>query len=345
MPLQPQKQEVDVPALIEEFDRKLERLKILYEQYFIGIEKREPLVPLKDVVRVMHVLDQEQIKNTGHRYRFRMLVQKLNSYKTYWSRTVRAIEAGTYFRDVARVQRSFARKGISVARTGRAATAADVERAFADAAKEAAAREEGRPRHDTEEVAPVAGKKAARRRDQPEEPELAPINLDAEPPTEYDEDEQTNPGIRAHGAAAAPDAAAPTPPATTPRPVVRKTVAELPKLPDDLPAAPKLDLPELPAAPADAARRPAAQARPRPAAPAARAGGGPSEAELQSLYRRFVKAKEMCGEDTSTVRYETLVKSIRSQLPKIAAEHGGRPVEFQVVIRNNRAILRAKPKE
>jgi hypothetical protein len=344
VPLQPQKKEVDVPALIEEFDRKLERLKILYEQYFIGIEKREPIVPLKDVVRVMHVLDQEQIKNTGHRYRFRMLVQKLNSYKTYWSRTVRAIEAGTYFRDVARVQRSFARKGISVARTGRAASAADIERAFADAAKEAATREEGRPRHDTEEVAPVAGKKAAKRRDAPEEPELAPINLDAEPPTEYDEDEQTNPGIRPQRAPAEPAAA---PPATTPRPAVRKTVAELPQVPDDLPAAPKLDLPELPAAPAAAAaaaKRPAAQARPRPAAPAA-AAGAPSEAELQSLYRRFVKAKEMCGEDTSTVRYETLVKSIRSQLPKIAAEHGGRPVEFQVVIRNNRAILRAKPKE
>ena len=45
------------------------------------------------------------------------------------------------------------------------------------------------------------------------------------------------------------------------------------------------------------------------------------------------------------MRYETLVKSIRSQLPKIEAEHGGRAVEFQVVIRNNRAILRAKPKD
>jgi len=66
---------------------------------------------------------------------------------------------------------------------------------------------------------------------------------------------------------------------------------------------------------------------------------------MQSLFRRFVKAKEMCGEDTSTVRYETLVKSIRAQLPKIQAEHGGRAVEFQVVIRNNRAILRAKPKD
>jgi hypothetical protein len=329
---------IDVGAMIEEFDRKLERLKILYEQYFIGIEKREPLVPLKEVVRIMRTLDQEQIRNTGHRYRFRTLVQKLNSYKTYWTRTVRAIEAGTYFRDVARVQRSFARKGISVARTGRAASAADIERAFSEAAREA------RQKHDTEEHAPVAGDappaRPAGRRPAPEaEPELAPIDLN-----DLDDDEQTNPGIRPTSS----PTPAPTAPAPGARPAeagspqasakIRRTVADLPQLPADLPPAPRLDQ-------ASPARAPA-RARPAQAPRAASSSGpGPSEGELQSLYRRFVKAKEMCGEDTSTVRYDTLVKSIRSQLPKLEAEHGGRSVEFQVVIRNNRAILRAKPKD
>jgi len=64
---------------------------------------------------------------------------------------------------------------------------------------------------------------------------------------------------------------------------------------------------------------------------------------MRSLFRRFVKAKQMCGEDVSNIRYESLVKSISHQLPKIQAEHG-REVEFQVVIREGRAVLRAKPR-
>ena len=65
---------------------------------------------------------------------------------------------------------------------------------------------------------------------------------------------------------------------------------------------------------------------------------------MRSLFRRFVKAKEMCGEDVSNIRYESLVKSVSMQLPKIQAQQKGRPVEFQVVIRDGRAVLRAKPK-
>jgi len=49
----------------------------------------------------------------------------------------------------------------------------------------------------------------------------------------------------------------------------------------------------------------------------------------------------MCGEDTSTVHYDSLVKSISQQLPKIREQNQGRNVEFQVVIREGRAILRA----
>lgn len=65
---------------------------------------------------------------------------------------------------------------------------------------------------------------------------------------------------------------------------------------------------------------------------------------MQSIYRRFVKAKKLCGEDTSSVRYESLVSSINRQLPKLRAQSQGRDVDFQVVIRNGRAILKAKVK-
>jgi hypothetical protein len=298
--LQSQEREIDIEGTINEFEQKLDRLKVLYEQYFMGIEKREPLVSLKDVVRVMRLLEQQQIRNTGHRFRYRNLVQKFNVFKTYWSRTLRAIELGTYQRDVARMTRNFARKGISMPQIGKVRSVADVERAVVEAVQQKKA--------DTEKVAAIRDEKIGMTTEkvtalgedgqplppprsrasiglQPE-PSLGPINLDA------DEDEDTSrsqPSVGPH----------------LPRP------------------------------------RPRPPATPTKAPPQATAI---SESEMQSLYRRFVKAKEMCGEDTSSIHYDSLVKSISHQLPKIQAQHHGRAVEFQVVIRDGRAILRARPK-
>jgi len=44
-----EKDEVDIA--LEELDQRLERLRALYEQYFLGIEKVEPAVARKDVER------------------------------------------------------------------------------------------------------------------------------------------------------------------------------------------------------------------------------------------------------------------------------------------------------
>jgi hypothetical protein len=298
---QPQK-ELDIEQVLNEFEQKLDRLKILYEQYFIGVEKREPLVPLKDVVRVMRQLEQVQIRNTGHRYRYRNLVQKLNVYRTYWSRTLREKELGTYHRDVARMSRGLARRGISVQALGKGASVADVERALREAVHEQPdnARDTGNLRavgDSTDRMAAVDDEALQRQPTSSHqtglepEPSLGPINIDAE-------DENTD--------RSAPSVGPPLPP--------RKK--------------------QPPPTPTPTAARPPAVPLPT----------GFSEGEMQALYRRFVKAKEMCGEETQSIRYESLVKSISQQLPKIQARHGVSDVEFQVVIRDGRAILRAKPR-
>ena len=133
----------EIEALVDELQRKLDRLRVLYEQYFIGIEKREPLVPLKEVVRLVRLLEAQQIRNSRLRFRHRGLVQKLNSYRTYWRRTTRAIEAGTYHRDVARMARRMERRGVSMPSMGRMRTAGALEREMSRAAS--AAPQEGQP--------------------------------------------------------------------------------------------------------------------------------------------------------------------------------------------------------
>lgn len=100
----------EVDQALEELESRIERLKALYEQYFMGIEKLEPLVPRKDVDRRIQILRREQVRNTAQRFKFNTLVQRYNSFQQYWARVAREIENGTYHRDVARAAARFGAK-------------------------------------------------------------------------------------------------------------------------------------------------------------------------------------------------------------------------------------------
>src|SRR5579859_2401929 len=101
-------QPVDIEKLVGELEVAVDRLRSLYEQYFMGFEKLEPTVPRKDVDRRIYVLRKEQIRNTALRLRFHMLLQRYNTYQTHWQRICREIENGTYKRHVLRAQQRFA---------------------------------------------------------------------------------------------------------------------------------------------------------------------------------------------------------------------------------------------
>jgi hypothetical protein len=92
----------EIERELEELESRVERLRALYEQYFMGIEKLEPLIARKDVDRRIWVLRRVQVRNTGMRFKFQMLIQRYNTFQQYWSRIVREIESGTYRRDVMR---------------------------------------------------------------------------------------------------------------------------------------------------------------------------------------------------------------------------------------------------
>jgi hypothetical protein len=93
---------------------RIERVKQLYEQYFMGIEKLEPLTARKEIQRAMLLLQQEYIRNTGLRFRFQTMLQKWNIYITYWNRILREIENGTYVRHIEKVKRAAQRDGKAV---------------------------------------------------------------------------------------------------------------------------------------------------------------------------------------------------------------------------------------
>jgi hypothetical protein len=98
----------EVEKHIGDLEVAVDRLRSLYDQYFMGFEKLEPMVPRKDVDRRIHVLRKEQIRNTAQRFRFQMLLQRYNTYQSHWQRICREIENGTYKRHLARAEKRFA---------------------------------------------------------------------------------------------------------------------------------------------------------------------------------------------------------------------------------------------
>src|SRR5262245_49517935 len=63
-------QPLDIEEVLELLEQQLERLKVMYEQYFMGIQKMAPAQLHRDVDRGIRELMQMQIRNTALRYRF-----------------------------------------------------------------------------------------------------------------------------------------------------------------------------------------------------------------------------------------------------------------------------------
>lgn len=89
-------------ALIEDLaqlERMLGDLVVRYEQYFIGLEKREPVQLLADVEKLVRRHVGTPINNTMYKHRFNAQVARLNTYREHWNRILRLIEDGKYSRD------------------------------------------------------------------------------------------------------------------------------------------------------------------------------------------------------------------------------------------------------
>ncbi|MET0795383.1 MAG: MXAN_5187 C-terminal domain-containing protein [Polyangiaceae bacterium] len=117
----------ELEVALEELENRLERLRALYEQYFMGIERIEPAIPRKDVDRRIYVLRREKIRNTAKRFKLQTIISRYNTFQQYWQRICREIEQGTYKRHVIKAERIAPGKMLTIAarkRMGRAATEA-----------------------------------------------------------------------------------------------------------------------------------------------------------------------------------------------------------------------------
>ncbi len=88
-----------IPEDIARFEKDLGELIIKYEQYFLGIEKREPLKLAQAVEKTSRMYTPANIVNTMQRFKYNTLIARFNSYRQQWNRILRLMEEGKYSRD------------------------------------------------------------------------------------------------------------------------------------------------------------------------------------------------------------------------------------------------------
>ncbi len=367
---------VEFETLLNDVDTKLDRLKVLYEQWFQGMERLEPTIARKELERRVALLRKEQPRNTALRFRFQQFVMRYTTLQTYWGRIARQIEEGTYRRDLLK-----ARNAMLASRGSRKRTTA--EHAF-DIEVEVDAIEDGLG----------FGADPLTSSTIPKAP-LVPVEVTL-PPAQ-----------RPVMSPIAPPPATPVGPPAAPRLVspFARSATRAPGAPTQLPPAPPLAVPGVPAGliraaracqPAQALRRRRPRAarsraarsrarvvatvsrpstaprhrartagrrrrdtacaasahslrrRPlhRPAAPPPAPAAPPraeslNDQELRRVYDRYAEARRKNNEPS--VSFDAVAKNLRDVAPKMREKYG-KPVDFEVVLKDGKVGLKPVPK-
>lgn len=93
----------NLDRLLNKLEEHLKQLQIRYEQYFGGIEKREPIKDRELIAKQLNQFVNRRIVQTDLRFRSQNLAARFHSYCGHWDRTLRLIEEGRYHRGVGRV--------------------------------------------------------------------------------------------------------------------------------------------------------------------------------------------------------------------------------------------------
>ncbi len=335
-------------AMLHDAEVRLRRLKQLYDQYFAGIERVEPMVARKEVDDLLARLRREQIRNTALRFRLQQVVQRHTTFTTYWRRISRQIEEGTYQRDVTKAKRL--RAQLEAERDGTDVSYdvdvdldvdLDVGAALAEATQMANAAAGSVASKKSSTPAPARALEAAGQASS-----LHPNPLAAVP----------TPSLPARPA---PPSGASESTAKRPPPVPAAAAAQKPISPFALPlseaegaAARSSAAPPKPPLPPAPRTQPLTQPLTQPAGvakPAASAGapkkpesasGGLSQDDVQRIYAKYVAARASNAERTDNVKLENIDKTLRGMMPELSKKHAGKRIDFEVVVKDGKVALK-----
>jgi len=93
-----QQSESRLNQLLVEADRVMDRLKVDWEKYFLGIDDRPPEQMMRDIKRIMRDIEKNRSLKTALKFRTQTIRDRFTSLNQYWMRSQRQIEEGTHFR-------------------------------------------------------------------------------------------------------------------------------------------------------------------------------------------------------------------------------------------------------
>ena len=345
----------EIEALLNELEAKMQRLRAIYEQYFLGIERTPPTTLQKDVFRLIQRAENIFIRNTAQKFRLRALVQRFSSYKAYWSRVERQIEEGTYVRDIHRARRNQERRKSRATNPDDHLPILELDLEF-DGVDDLQA--------EIEEMERAGAFDSHERR--PNEPQM-PSSI----PSDAEREER-----RLEKLAEIRRQLHPT---DAPAPAVSPSIASAsePSSGDDrqskldrlktrlnrneaAPAANEIrgaDMDKLRKLAAMKAKIEAEREGTSPAAPAAqrtiqRSTGpqrvvqrpAPQEDEARQVYDKLIATKRQLNESTQGLSYDQVRQSMQTQRDQLRQSRGAADVDFQVVVKDGRAFLKPVPK-
>jgi hypothetical protein len=65
--------------------------------------------------------------------------------------------------------------------------------------------------------------------------------------------------------------------------------------------------------------------------------------KLRKLYETYVTARQRTGESVAGLTFDAVASKIRAQVPELLSKHKAKNVEFKVVIKGGKAVLKAVP--
>jgi hypothetical protein len=355
----------EIEQLVGEAENGVERLRSLYDQYFMGLERIEPQVAKKDVERKIQTLRRTQIRNTALRFRFQNILLRYNTFQAHWMRICRQIEDGTYKHHLRRVKEKddplkAARDAREAKKRALAGDVNDTERPPANdddlgidvdvdfdergsvPDMRAALRVQNVPVEAA--AAPAAPAPAtpaattgAKAPPLPGKPVPPPVPGKPAPP----------PGPGRPPPPPAQVAGRPAPaaaPATPPAPAAVKPPAARPALPPGAkPPVPPPGASARPAPPPSPAAVAAARPQPSFAKPAPKPAADTaalSDERVRQIYAKYVETRRSLKESTASITMDSLAKSLRDSSVKLQQKHAGKKVDFEVQVKDGKTVLK-----
>lgn len=321
----------ELSEFLDDTAKRIDRAKVLFEQYFMGIQKTAPMQLRGDLERRIRDMTKQHIPNSRLRYKFTMLSQRFASYNTYWKRTMRQIENGTYIKHVAKVGRDAIRNGKDVPDEILAKMPKRMrERILKD--REMALKIDARKKGDVK-AQKQAGKVLSNTRKNVhtlDEADLDNVDFDSLFSQMVGGEDLMAANVKVAATTVSAKTNKAKPP-LAPTHVADAKAAAAPRQGAKSP--PRRTPPPRPGAPSKTPPKPV------PLPP------GMNEREAKKLYQRYIKARKLVGEKTEGVTYGKLMRSLSKQSPKVLEKHASKGVSWNVEVKGEKVILKAKPKK